>query len=231
MGKLPFLDKPQKLAVESISATMRDLDQKLNAATKDPAAVSLAMMNNLRFVLAAVAEHDQLPNLLGSAWTEHQEKKLSKFRSDYFQSTWAPLVEAIAAGSAEAANVRLLRCCMGLKNHRYFHRLQHVASFVQARKDVVKEHCRRVNARIEKIFTTQCYFVLPDASLKSEVYRQIADEVIQPYTQFWKVFESMQLLKTPAKHFRYCCRFHQNYSGMQLVFLVTNNWSVVQTLT
>lgn len=106
IGKLPFLDKPQKLAVESISAMIRDLDQKLNAATRDPAAVSLAMMNNLRFVLVAVSEHEQLPTLLGAPWTEHQEKKLAKYRNDYFQSTWAPLVEAIAAGSAEAANVR-----------------------------------------------------------------------------------------------------------------------------
>lgn len=105
MGKLPFLEKPQKLAVESISAMMRDLEQKLNAASKDPAAVSLAMMNNLRFILAAVSEHDQLPALLGSAWTAHQEKKLANFRSEYFQSTWAPLVEGIAAGTAEAANV------------------------------------------------------------------------------------------------------------------------------
>lgn len=105
MGKLSFLEKPQKLAVESISAMMRDLEQKLNAANKDPAAVSLAMMNNLRFVLAAVSEHDQLPALLGSAWTAHQEKKLANFRNEYFQSTWAPLVEVITAGTAEAANV------------------------------------------------------------------------------------------------------------------------------
>lgn len=77
-----------------------------------------------------------------------------------------------------------------------------VAFCMQARKDVIKDHCRRVNARIEKIFTTQCYFVLPDANLKAEIFRQIAEEVLKPYTQFWRAFESMQLLKTPAKHFR-----------------------------
>lgn len=105
IGKLPFLENPQKLAVESISAMMRDLEQKLNVATRDPAAVSLGMMNNLRFILAAVSEHDQLPTLLGSAWVAHQEKKLANFKAEYFQSTWAPLVDAVAAGTAEAANV------------------------------------------------------------------------------------------------------------------------------
>lgn len=106
MGKLPFLDNPQKLAVESISAMMLDLEQKLNVLSRDPGAVNLALMNNLRFILVAVVEHDELPSLLGSAWTAHQEKKLEHFRSEYFQSTWIPLVDAISAGMAEASSVR-----------------------------------------------------------------------------------------------------------------------------
>lgn len=80
--------------------------------------------------------------------------------------------------------------------------LSEVLYAVQARKDVVKEHCRRINSKIEKIFTIQCFFVLPDPKLKADVFRQIGEEVLKPYTQFWRAYESMQLLKTPAKHFR-----------------------------
>lgn len=47
-GKLPFMTNPQVFAADTIGVLLKSLEQKIQAAVKDPAAVALAMMNNSR---------------------------------------------------------------------------------------------------------------------------------------------------------------------------------------
>jgi hypothetical protein len=58
-------------------------------------AQNVAMMTNIRYVLVGVAEHDQLPDVLGSEWKDSYERKLERRVLDYYRDVWAPIVQLL----------------------------------------------------------------------------------------------------------------------------------------
>jgi hypothetical protein len=78
---------------------------------------------------------------------------------------------------------------------------------LQTKKDAMKEHCRRINARLEKNVTTQAEWAVPDPGLKEELVQQIMNEIVVPYNQFWNANTGLNLLQNPQKHFK-CVHHH-----------------------
>lgn len=78
---------------------------------------------------------------------------------------------------------------------------------LQAKKESVKEHCKRINARLERSISLQAEWTVPDTALKADVVDQIVSDVLIPYNNFWTAFSELQLLQNPQKHFKYdsCC--------------------------
>lgn len=52
-GKLPFMRNPQVFVSDTISVLLKSLEQKVQAAVKEPAAVAVAMINNTRCELSS----------------------------------------------------------------------------------------------------------------------------------------------------------------------------------
>jgi hypothetical protein len=52
--------------------------------------------------MVGVAEHDNLPAVLGSQWKEAQKRKMASWRQEYFKHSWQQLRENIDAAKAEA---------------------------------------------------------------------------------------------------------------------------------
>jgi hypothetical protein len=81
---------------------------------------------------------------------------------------------------------------------------------LQAKKESVKEHCKRINARLERVVSMQAEWSVPDAAMKADILDQIVSDVLIPYNTFWTAFSELQLLQNPQKHFKYasCCSAH-----------------------
>jgi hypothetical protein len=102
VGKLPWMSNPQQFAADTISVLLKSLDQRIQTAVKDPAALAIGMMNNARYVAIGVSEHDQLPSLLGPHWKESQNCKMAAWKNEYWQSTWQQLREMVDTARADA---------------------------------------------------------------------------------------------------------------------------------
>ena len=74
---------------------------------------------------------------------------------------------------------------------------------LQAKKESVKEHCKRINAKLERSISMQAEWAVPDAALKADMMDQIVTDVLIPYNNFWTSFSELQLLQNPQKHFKY----------------------------
>lgn len=48
-GKLPFMNNPQVFAADTISVLLKSLEQKIQAAVREPSAVAIGMLNNARY--------------------------------------------------------------------------------------------------------------------------------------------------------------------------------------
>jgi Exo70 exocyst complex subunit len=103
-GKLPFLSEPRKFATGAVSALLTSLEARVTAAHRDPAVLAVAMLNNLRFLVVGIAEHDQLPAVFGSSWQKHhREAVMPRWQELYLSTTWQPLKELLRAACADAA--------------------------------------------------------------------------------------------------------------------------------
>lgn len=59
-GKLPFMSNPQVFAADTLSVLLKSLEQKIQAAVREPAATAIAMINNSRykFCSASICDPD-----------------------------------------------------------------------------------------------------------------------------------------------------------------------------
>lgn len=85
-------------------------------------------------------------------------------------------------------------------------------TWLQTKKDAVKEHCKRINARIERNIMSQAEWTIPDPGLKGELVQQIMNEAIAPYNNFWNAYTGLNLLQNPQKHFK-CVSLHELLNG------------------
>jgi Exo70 exocyst complex subunit len=53
--------------------------------------VSIAVANNVRYILAIISEHQQLSEFLGRTWRASQEDKLQAAFDSYYEETWQPV--------------------------------------------------------------------------------------------------------------------------------------------
>jgi Exo70 exocyst complex subunit len=103
-GKLPFLSEPRKFATGAVSALLNGLEARITAAHRDPSLLAVAMLNNVRFLVVGVAEHDQLPAVFGSSWQKHErEVVMPRWQELYLATTWHPVKDALRAAHADAA--------------------------------------------------------------------------------------------------------------------------------
>ena len=56
------------------------------------AGVSVAMANNVRYIVVIVEEHEQLSSVLGRSWLASMEERMDSAQEAYFQETWQPVV-------------------------------------------------------------------------------------------------------------------------------------------
>jgi hypothetical protein len=97
-GKLPFMTNGPKFAADTITTLLAGLESRLQPALKSiQGALNVAMMNNIRYVLVGVAEHGQLPAVLGNNWKEFHERMLEQRVLDYYQEVWTPIVQLLQA--------------------------------------------------------------------------------------------------------------------------------------
>ena len=73
---------------------------------------------------------------------------------------------------------------------------------MQAKKDNVKENCKRLNTRIEKVLAAQAPWAMPNDDLRQALMGMIQQSVLSKYRDFWQSFEQLSLLKTPQKYFK-----------------------------
>jgi Exo70 exocyst complex subunit len=78
---------------------------------------------------------------------------------------------------------------------------------LQAKKESVKEHCKRINAKLERVVSMQAEWSVPDKAMKADILDQIGSDVLIPYNNFWTAYSELSLLQNPQKHFKYasCC--------------------------
>lgn len=67
----------------------------------------------------------------------------------------------------------------------------------------MKDDCKKLNARLERILTTQAPWAMPDEGLRRQLLSDlVAGSVVPLYTEFWRDFEGQAVFKTPAKYLK-----------------------------
>jgi hypothetical protein len=77
----------------------------------------------------------------------------------------------------------------GHQQRRNYH--QHLTGFVvQAKKDTIKDNCKKLSSRLEKAVATQAPWAMPDAGLRAYLLEdKVAGSVLPLYSEFWREFD------------------------------------------
>jgi Exo70 exocyst complex subunit len=86
-----------------------------------------------------------------------------------------------------------------------------LVSAAQVKKDVVKDHCKSIAARLERISASQRAWDMPDGTMRSRVTAAIRDLLLEDYVAFWTAYQ--EHIKILQKHCKCgvlltvpCCR-------------------------
>jgi hypothetical protein len=61
---------------------------------------------------------------------------------------------------------------------------------LQAKKDTLKENCKKLSSRLEKAVAAQAMWAMPDAGFRAYLLeRKVAGSVLPLYSEFWREFD------------------------------------------
>jgi hypothetical protein len=101
-GKLPFLTQPRQFAMDTIRDLLAGLESRVGASLREPGGVTIALLNNLHYVVTGVNAHDHLPDVLGKSWRSTHQERLKKLQDVYFAECWQAVVTLLDALVADA---------------------------------------------------------------------------------------------------------------------------------
>eukprot|EP00879_Flechtneria_rotunda_P025217 GHRR01026787.1.p1 GENE.GHRR01026787.1~~GHRR01026787.1.p1 ORF type:complete len:607 (+),score=217.54 GHRR01026787.1:931-2751(+) len=123
---------------------------------KNEALAALFMMNNVHYVQWSVESSPGL-SLLGVAWLERHKDAVEDWGAQYHKLTWMPLIELLKVEPpSDIAKVKLM----------------------------LKDTFTAFNTAIERIYTHQSGWTIPDHMLREAVKRVIKDDLLEPYQDF-----------------------------------------------
>eukprot|EP00775_Hariotina_reticulata_P010615 gene10615-10773_t len=143
---------------------------------KNEALAALFMMNNVHYVQWSVEGSQMALQLLGVPWLERHKDAVEDWGAKYHDAIWMPLVHML---KIEPTND------------------------ITRVKSMLKETFTSFNAAIERIYTNQSGWTIPDHMLRGAVKRVIKDDLLQPYQEFLKQYADVQFTSTPAKYIKF----------------------------
>ncbi|WIA09825.1 hypothetical protein OEZ85_009200 [Tetradesmus obliquus] len=161
-----------------IARLLMQLQDNLEAksrAYKNEAIAALFMMNNVHYVQWSV-EGSAALGLLGGEWLERHKDAVEDWGARYHELTWLPIINMLKAEPP---------------------------SDVSRLKLVLKETFAAFNAAIERIYTHQSGWTIPDAMLRGAVKRVIKDDLLGTYQAFMRRYADVQFTAHPAKYIKY----------------------------
>lgn len=73
---------------------------------------------------------------------------------------------------------------------------------MQSKKDNVKDLCKRLNTRVEKVLQVQAAWVMPDDKLRDNARNMLRTSVVSKYEDFWQLTEQKNMLKAQQKYLK-----------------------------
>lgn len=73
---------------------------------------------------------------------------------------------------------------------------------VQSKKDSVKDLCKRLNTRIEKVLQAQAIWAMPDDKLRGMTQSMLRSSAVSKYEDFWHLTEQKNMMKAQQKYLK-----------------------------
>eukprot|EP00882_Tetradesmus_deserticola_P013295 GHRQ01014102.1.p1 GENE.GHRQ01014102.1~~GHRQ01014102.1.p1 ORF type:complete len:335 (+),score=196.26 GHRQ01014102.1:1145-2149(+) len=161
-----------------IARLLMQLQDNLEAksrAYKNEAIAALFMMNNVHYVQWSVESSAAL-GLLGVEWLERHKDMVEDWGARYHDITWMPIINMLKAEPP---------------------------SDVSRLKVMLKEMFAAFNASIDRIYTHQSGWTIPDHMLRAAVKRVIKDDLLETYQAFMRRYADVEFTSNPAKYIKY----------------------------
>eukprot|EP00882_Tetradesmus_deserticola_P008006 GHRQ01008432.1.p1 GENE.GHRQ01008432.1~~GHRQ01008432.1.p1 ORF type:complete len:336 (+),score=196.17 GHRQ01008432.1:785-1792(+) len=161
-----------------IARLLMQLQDNLEAksrAYKNEAIAALFMMNNVHYVQWSVESSAAL-GLLGVEWLERHKDMVEDWGARYHDITWMPIINMLKAEPP---------------------------SDVSRLKVMLKETFAAFNASIDRIYTHQSGWTIPDHMLRAAVKRVIKDDLLETYQAFMRRYADVEFTSNPAKYIKY----------------------------
>ncbi|KAF8054700.1 EXO70A1 [Scenedesmus sp. PABB004] len=175
---LPLDGTVHPLAAQVVSylKLLGALEGKCRAYRND-ALGCLFMMNNAHYAAASVeACARRALRLLGRDWLERQKDAVEDWGARYHEATWGPVIARLKAEPPpDVGRLKLM----------------------------LKEAFAAFNAAIERIYTHQSGWTIPDHMLRGAVKRVIKDDLLGPYQDFLRRHADVEFTSNPAKYIKY----------------------------
>ncbi|XP_002960879.2 exocyst complex component EXO70A1, partial [Selaginella moellendorffii] len=186
------LDKKESHIGQNTLKIMAALQTNLDVKAKhykDPALLSIFLMNNIHYIVRSVKK-SEAKDLLGDEWIQIHRRIVQQHASAYQRTSWVKALQCLTAQGLSSSS------------------LGAPASSAEAgsgvSRSILKERFKTFNQLFEDMHQKQSQWSIPDAELREAVRLAVAEVLLPAYRNFLKRYgPALEGGKNPHKYIKY----------------------------